>query len=91
MSLTKFLESVRARLDAATPAPWQQTRCNDDGLIQETGDSTGWKKEYPFAYIAKLGGWGYAGRNGALIASAPTDLDKLLRIVEVQRSAEKCA
>ena len=54
-----------------TPGPWEATRCNDDCLIMEVTDTTGWREKYPFAYIAKLGGWGYCEKNAQLIAAAP--------------------
>lgn len=56
MSLTKFLESVRARLDAPIPEQYKVSGSLNEGFVD-------------------------------LMAAAPKDLDKLLRIVEVQREA----
>jgi len=65
-------------MKAYTPGPWEHKRCNDDEIIIEVGDSTGWRKHHPGAYIARIGGWGYAGNgNAALIAAAPDLLDAL--------------
>lgn len=61
----------------ATAGPWIGKRWNDDGLIVEVNDSTGWKEDYPHAYIAKLGGWGYAGKNGELIAESRNHIKEL--------------
>lgn len=65
------LDDLEAKARAATPGPWKAERCNDDQLILEEGDSTGWRKKHPFAYIASIGGWGYVDhKNGEFIAAA---------------------
>jgi hypothetical protein len=82
MTIQFKLAEIKERADKATPAPWCEKRCNDDGLIMEVSDSTGWRKDYPFAYIAKLGGWGYCGNNGQFIAHARQDIPMLLSAIE---------
>lgn len=85
-SLTTYLTEIKQRLEKATPGPWIVQRCNDASLVTEAhgADVTGWLKDYPFAYIAKIGGWGYSlnYKNGELIANAPSDLARLVRVVE---------
>lgn len=72
-----------------TPGPWTTHRWNDDQYIVEIGDSTGWKKDHPEAYIAKIGGWGYAGNgNAALIAAAPKLQEENIRLREALQIAE---
>ncbi len=65
-----------------TPGPWSERRWNDDKHIIEVGDSTGWKKDHPGAYIAKIGGWGYAGNgNARLIIAAPVMFDAIKEVL----------
>ena len=69
-----------------TPGPWKNQRWNDDELIMEVNDSTGWREKYPEAYIAKLGGWGYSKHgeaNARLIATAPDLLAECKRILDI--------
>lgn len=61
----------------ATPAPWHEVRCEDSSLIMEVTDSTGWRKDYPWACIAELGGYGYAGKNREIIVEARNHLKNL--------------
>lgn len=74
------IEVIRKRLEAATPGPWEYRRWNDESHIVEINDITGWRKDYPECYIAKIGGWGYSGKyaNAEFIAYAPTDIAALL-------------
>lgn len=74
-----------------TPGPWTHKRFGDDEIVIEVGDSTGWRKSYPNAYVCKIGGWGYAGNGNAdLITAAPEMLDALELAKEIlqERSQE---
>lgn len=83
-NLQQKLDEIKSRCDKATPGPWSERRWNDDGHIIEVNDSTGWKKDFPQAYIACLGGWGYSLKhdNGAFITHSRTDIPKLLAVIE---------
>lgn len=81
--LIDLLQEIKKRSDEATPGPWKNERCNDDELIMQVTDTTGWREKYPFAYIAKLGGWGYTmNNNEQFIAHARTDVPKLFSVIE---------
>jgi hypothetical protein len=83
------LSAIRARLDAATPGPWEarQWYGNDDGGWAAIGphhESRDWNDDEPESDLHEL-----AKRDAALIANAPTDLRTLLD--EVERLNAECA
>jgi hypothetical protein len=65
-----FADTCLELSERATPGPWEKNRWNDDCLIQEVNDSTGWIKDYPDAYICKIGGWGYTMNGNAEFIAA---------------------
>lgn len=73
--MTSYRTKIRERLEAATPGPW--------AIVDDGTDGPGWVRE-PTGPIAEIFG-GYAERvigNTTLIASAPTDLRRLLDDLE---------
>jgi hypothetical protein len=76
------IDAIRARLDAATPGPWEarQWYGNDDGGWAAIGphhESRDWNDDEPESDLHEL-----AKRDAALIANAPADLRALLDEVE---------
>ncbi len=91
---TEKLEELRRVCKFATPGPWMSRRWNDDQHIVELDgvDVTGWRKDFPVAYIAKIGGWGYSGtyNNGAFISTFnPSQVLELLDEIEWLREEVK--
>lgn len=90
MSLTDRLKEIRARLDAARPAPW----FHDDSNIMSAADADEkvvhavkvvyWHPENE-GYIADQSPQGDA--NAELIAHSPADISLLLSVVEIYREA----
>lgn len=81
----KELLRLKQLCESATPGPWKTGEYGDrDGVsqtVQEVGDSTGRKKDYPAAYLMIAGGWGYcnhANPNAEFIAAARTALPLLI-------------
>lgn len=88
--IKELCEEALALAGKATEGPWLHRRSNDDEIIQEAGDSTGWKKDYPFAYIAKLGGWGYDNNNVDLLTRSRTLVPQLANeCLKLIRALEK--
>lgn len=88
MKLTDLIKQLGELEKKATLGPWKEERWNDDGNIVEVNDSTGWKKSYPAAYIARLGGWGYGMTgNGGLIVSFRNSLPRLLEAYKKMQEA----
>lgn len=85
MTLDQYLASVRARLDAATPGPWfiegSEVRGDYDSYATDNGLADCTVRVCEVYRISEtLDG---AKDDRELIASAPTDLAKLLEMVEV--------
>lgn len=72
--LDKYLKEVRARVEAATPGPWD-IKYHRGGQNVFRLDNQMTAREFVES----------CDHNLALIASAPTDLTKLVRICEVLR------
>lgn len=98
MSTEKLLSEIRERLEKATPGPWTLKPRNscffDDGgplkpLSNELClDEDSWNSDFLGASIigpTDPGRGDFTVRDGWLIANAPQDLAKLIRIVEVLR------
>ncbi len=97
-ALTKFIAEARSRLDAATPRPWfvaempfddrstavygdntAQVACDPHGarFITDCDVTMEWTEGEPDSSIIDRA-------NAQLIANAPTDLERALKIIEVQ-------
>ena len=82
----KWREGVEERLKIATPGPWKTERRDYAGFIVEVNESEHTWAGYPESYIAEMGGWGYGGgKNGELVANAPTDLRIALDVIEAYK------
>lgn len=94
MTLTEYLTQVKSRLEKATPGPWHTLQhpwfgSNDLGIIAGDPDP------HKGFFLADLNTFddhpdieeteNRQSSNAKLIASAPTDLAKLIKVVEVMR------
>jgi len=79
--MTTKLNEIRARLEAATPGPWYVSQGNHNLIMAKVPNY------YAYEVIADAAQRGdfysKADVNAALIAHAPTDIAKLLAVVEV--------
>lgn len=74
--MKEALEKIRARLETATPGPWGWID-NNHALVSKPTKLT-----HPFKYDHLIGAEVYSPYDKALIAHAPTDIDRLLRALE---------
>lgn len=74
MSLTKFIEECKSRLKASTPGPWRIGHVSEIADGEFSAEIDGPNGEQIAA--------SYLRKNESIIASAPTDIAKLLAIVE---------
>ena len=74
MKLNEFLTQVRQRLEKATPGPWEVDSVNE--VTSSEGDICWQMSMLNDKY-----------ENAQLIAHAPSDLAKLLKLVEIQATA----
>lgn len=81
VTVTKYLDQIKKRLEAATPGPWHIGHVSQVGDGEESADIDGPNGE-EIAHV-------FQRADQSLIASAPTDIYKLIRIVEVQQEALK--
>lgn len=80
--LTKALGEIKERLEKSTPGPWKyevSPYCYDGQVIFQDKGTIG-----PLVVASHKQ---HAHGNGPLIAHAPSDIARLLRIVEIQQKA----
>lgn len=70
--LTNYLEQIKLRLSEATPGPWYINKSNKKKFSENPSDFT---DKVAFDIRKRS--------DAILISSAPSDLDRLIRIVEV--------
>jgi hypothetical protein len=92
MTLSEHLQEIRERLNAATPGPWG---LYNNGF--DAGVVSGLKKAKNGKYTSNNCGLDYDelicggepheghfdGPNAIFVANAPTDIDRLMRVIEV--------
>ena len=99
--MTDRLKEIQARLDAATPGPWEWAGASGDCVFVGDHCQTdhGWKHAPCFdVEPSVVGSWGYDADgvtmtipDATLIAAAPADLRYLLeRVRELEAAAKAC-
>lgn len=87
MILSEYLTSVRQRLEKATPGPWGY----DDGavFVEDGFCLQAWPQQYyeGLTCYGKTKGPGDSDGDSEFCASAPTDIAKLLKLVEIMSEA----
>lgn len=87
--IDKLLQDVKKRLSKATPGPYSVHRFdNDGGDISYQIECESYEEDDQIvAWTGELTNLKKARNNAELIANAPTDLQKLVEIVEALRAA----
>jgi len=77
------IESIKARLDAASESPWVEwTDCLEQGYIVVGNEDGALTEERPFTEDADFYALVCIHEDADLIAHAPTDLRALLKVAE---------